>query len=133
MSQQQQIDFRIGGMTCPDCRQHVVHALQAVPGVHKAEVPGWQSARATVIADESVEANTLVSAVEAAGYTAPVQKYEPAPSAADRPANPDAGYDLIVIGGGSGGFAAAIKASDLGRRVALANAGTIGGTCVNVG
>ena len=133
MSQQQQIDFRIGGMTCPDCRQHVVHALQAVPGVHKADVPGWQSARATVIADESVEANTLVSAVEAAGYTASIQRHRPAPSAADRPANPDADYDLIVIGGGSGGFAAAIKASDLGRRVALVNAGTIGGTCVNVG
>ena len=133
MSKQQQIDFRIGGMTCPDCRQHVVHVLMAIPGVHKVDVPGWQSARATVIADESVEPNTLVSAVEAAGYTATVQKHQPAPSAADKPAGSDADYDLLVIGGGSGGFAAAIKASDLGRRVALVNAGIIGGTCVNVG
>jgi len=42
-------------------------------------------------------------------------------------------FDLIVIGAGSGGFAAAITASDLGKRVAMINAGTIGGTCVNVG
>jgi len=39
----------------------------------------------------------------------------------------------MVIGGGSAGFAAAIKGSELGYRVALVEAGTIGGTCVNVG
>ena len=42
-------------------------------------------------------------------------------------------FDLVVIGGGSAGFAAAIKAADLGARVAMAEAGTLGGTCVNVG
>src|SRR5258708_490145 len=36
-------------------------------------------------------------------------------------------------GGGSGGFAAAITAQELGKKVGLINAGTIGGTCVNVG
>lgn len=41
--------------------------------------------------------------------------------------------DLIVIGGGSAGFAGAIKASDLGARVAIVEGGTLGGTCVNVG
>ena len=41
--------------------------------------------------------------------------------------------DLIVIGAGSAGFAAAIQASELGARVALIGHGTIGGTCVNVG
>jgi mercuric reductase len=39
----------------------------------------------------------------------------------------------MIIGGGSTGFAAAIKGAELGRRVALVEAGTIGGTCVNVG
>lgn len=42
-------------------------------------------------------------------------------------------YDLMVIGGGSAGFAAAIKGAELGYRVALVEAGAIGGTCVNVG
>ncbi len=41
--------------------------------------------------------------------------------------------DLAVVGGGSAGFAAAIKAAELGARVILVEGGTIGGTCVNVG
>ena len=42
-------------------------------------------------------------------------------------------FDLLVVGGGSAGFAAAIKAADLGARVALVEGGILGGTCVNVG
>ena len=42
-------------------------------------------------------------------------------------------FDLLVVGGGSAGFAAAIQAADLGARVAMAEGGTLGGTCVNVG
>jgi len=43
------------------------------------------------------------------------------------------GYDLAVIGAGSAAFAAAIRGTSLGARVALIERGTIGGTCVNVG
>src|SRR6266540_3470260 len=43
------------------------------------------------------------------------------------------GHDLVVIGAGSAAFAAAIRASELGARVALVERGTVGGTCVNVG
>ncbi|MEE9202102.1 MAG: mercury(II) reductase [Dehalococcoidia bacterium] len=43
-------------------------------------------------------------------------------------------YDLIIIGGGAGGFAAATRASELGAKVVIINSGLpIGGTCVNVG
>ena len=38
-----------------------------------------------------------------------------------------------MLGGGSAGFAASIRAADLGARVTLIEAGTLGGTCVNVG
>jgi mercuric reductase len=41
--------------------------------------------------------------------------------------------DLAVIGAGSAGFAAAIRAAELGARVTLIGHGTIGGTCVNIG
>jgi mercuric reductase len=41
--------------------------------------------------------------------------------------------DLVVVGAGSAGFSAAIRASELGARVALIGSGTIGGTCVNIG
>ncbi|MBS0287111.1 MAG: glutathione-disulfide reductase [Proteobacteria bacterium] len=42
-------------------------------------------------------------------------------------------YDLIAIGGGSGGIATVNKASQWGAKCALVEASTLGGTCVNVG
>ncbi len=42
-------------------------------------------------------------------------------------------YDVVVIGGGPGGYAASIRASQLGGKVALVEVGEIGGTCVNRG
>jgi glutathione reductase (NADPH) len=42
-------------------------------------------------------------------------------------------FDLVVIGGGSGGLAAAQRAAEYGARVVLAEPGPLGGTCVNVG
>jgi glutathione reductase (NADPH) len=42
-------------------------------------------------------------------------------------------FDLIVIGGGSGGLACGQRAAEYGARVILAEAGRLGGTCVNVG
>ncbi len=42
-------------------------------------------------------------------------------------------FDLIVIGGGSGGLAGAFRASSHGAKVALLEPGALGGTCVNVG
>jgi glutathione reductase (NADPH) len=41
--------------------------------------------------------------------------------------------DYLVIGGGSGGLASARRAAAYGARVALIEAGALGGTCVNVG
>lgn len=42
-------------------------------------------------------------------------------------------YDLVVIGGGSGGIATARRAAEYGAKVALAEYARLGGTCVNVG
>src|SRR5713226_2833650 len=42
-------------------------------------------------------------------------------------------FDLIVIGGGSGGLAAAKRAAEHGTRVVLIESGRLGGACVNVG
>src|SRR5882762_6891107 len=42
-------------------------------------------------------------------------------------------FDLDVIGGGSGGLAAAQRAAEYGARVVLVESGRLGGTCVNVG
>ena len=43
-------------------------------------------------------------------------------------------FDIIVIGGGPGGYVCAIRAAQLGLKVACVESrGTLGGTCLNVG
>ncbi len=42
-------------------------------------------------------------------------------------------YDLLVIGGGSGGLANAQRAAEYGAKAAVVEYGPLGGTCVNVG
>lgn len=42
-------------------------------------------------------------------------------------------YNVVVIGGGPAGYVAAIKAAQLGARVAIVEKGAFGGTCLNVG
>lgn len=42
-------------------------------------------------------------------------------------------YDLIAVGGGSGGLAAAQRAAEHGARAAVVESGRLGGTCVNLG
>ena len=42
-------------------------------------------------------------------------------------------FDLICIGGGSGGIATARRAAEYGAKVAVIESGRLGGTCVNVG
>jgi dihydrolipoamide dehydrogenase len=42
-------------------------------------------------------------------------------------------YDLIVIGGGPAGYVAAIRAAQLGKKVACVEADRAGGTCLNWG
>ncbi len=42
-------------------------------------------------------------------------------------------YDVLVLGGGSGGIAAGNRAAQYGKKVAVIEAKVVGGTCVNVG
>src|SRR5580692_1700332 len=42
-------------------------------------------------------------------------------------------YDIVVLGGGSGGYACALRAAELGKRVALIEKDKVGGTCLHRG
>ena len=42
-------------------------------------------------------------------------------------------YDLVILGAGSGGYAAALRASQLGLKVALIEGDKVGGTCLHRG
>lgn len=66
----QTLHLNIRGMTCNHCVRAVREALEAVPGVHRAEV-SLEPSQATVQGD--VDPKALLAALEAEGYRAEIQ------------------------------------------------------------
>jgi dihydrolipoamide dehydrogenase len=92
--------------------------------------------------EAAAEAAPVVAQAAAAPAPAPAPAVasKPAPKPATEQAGTAADFDVIVIGGGPGGYIAAIRAAQLGRSVACveqwknpAGKPKLGGTCLNVG
>ena len=49
------------------------------------------------------------------------------------PADAESTFDVVILGGGSGGYACAFRAAQLGLSVALVEKNKLGGTCLHVG
>lgn len=86
-----------------------------------------------------VEAGAAAPAPAPAPTPAPTPAPAPAPVAAPVAAgayggNADLDCDVLVLGAGPGGYSAAFRAADLGKRVVLVERyATLGGVCLNVG
>lgn len=133
MSNRSFLTVRVEGMTCESCARHVTQALKAVPGVEDAQVGAWRVGLATAVAGPDVTDRALLEAVQRSGYHGVVVERRELEPTRTVPSSKHRDYDLMTIGGGSAAFAAAIKAAELGARVAIVEKGTIGGTCVNIG
>jgi mercuric reductase len=129
MTNRKEWTLEISGMTCDHCARSIDQALRRVPGVFESATR-WEEGRSRVIAEAPVGADALAAAL-------PKQYRIVGGSSVDahapKRARDGESFDLLVIGGGSAGFAAAIRAADLGATAAIVSAGTLGGTCVNVG
>lgn len=126
--------LEISGMTCDHCARTVERAMRSVPGARRVSA-SYPAGQGEAEVEDAVSARDLIDAVERAGYVARLLSDSTAPGgpdARDR-AGGGAGFDLLVIGTGAAGMAAAIRGAELGRRVGIVEAGTVGGTCVNVG
>src|SRR5487761_1520943 len=124
--------MQIEGMTCLHCEKTIAEALTSA-GASKVEA-SWREGRATLdLADATNK--QLKAAVEAAGYKVKsIQDAKREKSGFEALVGDKAhDYDLVVIGSGSAAFAAAIRATEAGARVALMESNVVGGTCVNVG
>lgn len=123
--------MRIEGMTCDSCNTHVERAL-ARAGAKEARA-NWRRGEAVFTLEADPDLSALDREVEGAGYRpGEIEALERAGILGPQTKG-DADYDLLVIGGGSAAFAAAIRATNLGTRVAIVERSTVGGTCVNVG
>jgi len=137
-----QYALAVSGMTCDHCAQTVEQSLAAVPGVISARV-SYLDKQANVEVRNGVSDATLIAAVKSKGYGAKLLDADSSgrhaaltgasgASGATAQKGGD-GLHIAIIGSGSGAFAAAIRAVDEGAQVTLIEAGTVGGTCVNVG
>ena len=84
---------------------------------------------------DKVSAGTVIAtfAGAAAASAAPAAA-SPAASASPSTAKGDLHAEVLVIGAGPGGYSAAFRAADLGKKVVLVDKGpTLGGVCLNVG
>ncbi|MBW8012187.1 MAG: mercury(II) reductase [Chloroflexi bacterium] len=139
MAIMKKIELDVRGMTCNTCPDHVERALKRVAGVETVEIPGWQSNMAIVTVEPEVAEADLTTSVKRAGYQATVKTGSTMDDTLEQSGSGSSNgrsgndFDLLVIGAGSAGFAAAIKGTEFGFRVGLVGDGTIGGTCVNIG
>ncbi|MEG2469286.1 MAG: biotin/lipoyl-containing protein, partial [Comamonas sp.] len=101
----------------------VVLTLEAAQGAEQAAAPAAAPAPAAV-------ASAPVAAPVAQVPAAPVS----APAASSYSGSVDLDADVVVLGGGPGGYSAAFRAADLGLKVVLVERyKTLGGVCLNVG
>jgi mercuric reductase len=128
-----ELRIQVNGMTCPRCEHHVTDALQSVPGVQQVLEVSHSLGLARVMVGPEATTRRIEQAVADAGYRARVTSASPPSDGPVVIARAGGEFDLAIVGGGSAGFSAALKAADLGARVAMAEGGTLGGTCVNVG
>ena len=120
--------LQIAGMTCDHCAHSLERALGALPGI-EAEV-SYPTGTARVQVAEGRQWPLVADTVRHAGY-----HVVPALPVAETPApgREGAGLAVVILGGGSAAFAAALRATEHGARVTIVERGTMGGTCVNVG
>jgi mercuric reductase len=120
--------MRVEGMTCEHCNTTVEGLLESA-GAMDAKAD-WR--RGEAIFDFEGRTSNLTDAFEGSHYSpADIESLETREDVSSRDGDFD--YDLVAIGAGSAAFAAAIRATGLGARVAIVERDTVGGTCVNVG
>lgn len=123
----QTIKLEINGMTCEHCAQTIAKKVVQLEGIISKYVNFLEKKGEFEFDSDKVSKSEIINTINSISNYRVVGE-------AELNKNRTSNYDLIIIGGGSAAFAAAIKASELEKKVLMINDGLpIGGTCVNVG
>ena len=119
--------FKIQGMTCDHCAQGISKMFQDKYGIITKDISYPDGSGNFKYDPEKISKNEIVDIINNSRH------YKVSGELKDNINNPEQ-FDLIIVGGGSAAFSAAIKAESLGLSTLMVNGGLdFGGTCVNVG
>lgn len=121
------IEFAIKGMTCDHCAQTIAKKFAGKEGIIQKEISYPAGSGRFEYDPDKIDKEEIIAIINS------TEHYTVSGELSQSQNNSNA-YDLIIIGGGSAAFSAAIKAENLKLRTLMVNAGLdFGGTCVNVG
>lgn len=125
----QTLHLSISGMTCDGCARTVAKQFDDKEGVVDKTV-SYADEQAEITYDlAKITKEELIDTINATGHYKVTGEI-----GTPRRLSESNRYALVIIGGGSAAFAAAIKASELGGKALIINKGLpVGGTCTNVG
>ena len=131
----------IAGMTCDHCATGIEQLLSKNEGISECKVSYQNGVGECSFDPSKTSKEEIINSInETKNYKAQVTEEEDCCSVesnseiAKKTSNKTNSFDLIIIGGGSAAFSAAIKAESLGLSTLMINGGLdFGGTCVNVG
>lgn len=126
---EKKISVEIAGMTCDHCAVSIEHLLEHKDGIVFKKVSYPSGKGEITFNPDAISKDEIIDLIN---RTPNYRAKEANGSGHDNLNNTH--FDLIIIGGGSAAFAAAIKANELGLSTLMINDGLdLGGTCVNVG
>ncbi|WP_339887129.1 mercury(II) reductase [uncultured Flavobacterium sp.] len=130
------INLNINGMTCSGCSSHIEKDLNGKDGIVNSTV-NHETGKGEFVYDTNKLSNQdVINAVNNVGNYSVIEDIDKEDCCVKNAKDYDGKnkFDLIVIGGGSAAFSAAIKAESIGLTTLMVNDGLdFGGTCVNVG
>lgn len=122
------IKLDISGMTCDHCATGIEKLLSKNEGVKEANVSYPKATCECSFDPSKTSKEEIISTING------TKNYRVIGEISENGNGGNEQFDLIIIGGGSAAFSAAIKAESLGLTTLMVNGGLdFGGTCVNVG
>lgn len=128
-AKKEKMSLEISGMTCDHCAVNIERLLENKKGILSKKVSYTSGKGEITFNPDHISKEEIIHSIN---QTPTYRAKETNNTGLAK--NKVTQLDLIIIGGGSAAFSAAIKANELGLTTLMVNAGLdFGGTCVNVG